>query len=742
MKEYIKKLIQRKGLRLSLLLIIGIVCLNAILVIYNRNVIDKNSDLAQDIQQVKDGLKANETNIHLADMGVRAYIIKQTDALLDPYNTAKNNYSQNLDSLKYRLGKLGYDVNSMAIAISSITEYMQTCQLMVDLCNQGKINEAIEIFEEDRGFDAWVRYAPFINDSNTFIDELSSISQANYNRSISFILVAQILLIILVVPILIIVYRKTLKDDRFRFMVFKRMDESNRTYLFDQGEKSEEQNEDYIIEHLETNLKKAANFINNISRGKFDIEWEGMDKNIDALNKKNIAGELIQMREQMLIGKKTDEIRIWTNEGLSNFAELVRKHQNNLALLSEELISNIVIYLNAHQGGLFFLNEDDEKKKYLELMGCYAYQRKKFLDKRIELGQGMVGQCFLEGETTYITNIPDEYVNITSGLGNTNPTTLLIVPLKINEEVVGVVEIASLKAFEKHQIEFLERIAEIIASAISTVKRNENNKILLEQSQQQSEEMRAQEEEMRQNMEELQATQEQIHRKNDEVEKLLEQASANEESMQIQLEESKGQAEEMRAQEEEMRQNLEELQATQEQMQQKSKEVENLLAQASENEESMKIQMEELEEIQKEATISNEKSKQEAEDFKNMMMEILNEVPQKIFLKDAEGKMYLANQKVADAHGIPLSELIGKSDYDFVDKKTADSWRKQELEIMKKGEEKYVFEDTLGGKKTILESFKKVFKILPLNQDGLLGIQNNITEKVELEAKLKKLEGK
>ncbi|MCK5210707.1 MAG: PAS domain-containing protein, partial [Cyclobacteriaceae bacterium] len=134
--------------------------------------------------------------------------------------------------------------------------------------------------------------------------------------------------------------------------------------------------------------------------------------------------------------------------------------------------------------------------------------------------------------------------------------------------------------------------------------------------------------------------------------------------------------------------------------------------------------------------------KKEAEDFKIMLMEILNEIPQKIFLKDAEGKMYIANKKVADAHGLPLFELIGKSDYDFVDKETADAWRKQELEIMKKGEEKYVFEDTLGGKKTILESIKKVFNIRSINQVGLLGIQNDITEKVELEARLKELEGK
>jgi PAS domain S-box-containing protein len=304
------------------------------------------------------------------------------------------------------------------------------------------------------------------------------------------------------------------------------------------------------------------------------------------------------------------------------------------------------------------------------------------MEKRVELGQGMVGQCFLEGETTYLTNIPENYVHITSGLGETRPTTLLIVPMRMNEIVVGVVEIANLKPFEKYQIDFLERLAETIASAISSVKTNEKTQILLEQSQQQAEEMRAQEEEMRQNMEELQATQEQMYRKNEEVE--------------------------------------------------------NLLKQASENEESMKLQMDALQEMESEAANLAESTKKEADGFRGMLMDILNEVPEKVFLKDAEGKIYIANQKGADAHGLPLSELIGKSDYDFVDKETADEWRKQELEILKKGEDRYIFEDTIGGKTRVLETIKKAFFIQPLNQEGLLGIQRDITDIVKADEKNKK----
>jgi transcriptional regulator with PAS, ATPase and Fis domain len=165
-----------------------------------------------------------------------------------------------------------------------------------------------------------------------------------------------------------------------------------------------------------------------------------------------------------------------------------------------------------------------------------------------------------------------------------------------------------------------------------------------------------------------------------------------------------------------MRQNMEELQATQEQMHRKNEEVENLLKQASENEESMKLQMDALQEMESEAGKLADSMKKEAESFKSMMMDILNEVPEKVFLKDAEGKMYLANQVVADAHGLPLSELIGKSDYDFVDKETADEWRKQELEILEKGEDKYVFEDKIGGKPEFLKPIKRLFILSQLTR--------------------------
>ncbi len=269
-------------------------------------------------------------------------------------------------------------------------------------------------------------------------------------------------------------------------------------------------------------LNLKTNFANNIGQGNLSYEFK-------VLSEQDKLGEaLVNMRDSLQKAqvdentrKAEDEKRRWANEGLAKFAEILRQDNDNLDKLSNEIIKNLVYYLDANQGGLFILNDEDKNNMFLDMVATFAFDTKKHYEKRIEYGDGLVGSVAIEKETTYIEDIPDEYINITSGLGGANPGSLLLVPLKLENNVYGVIEIASFKKFEKYNIEFVEKVAENIASTLSSVKINIQTNELLEKFQQQSEEMAAQEEEMRQNMEELQATQEEASRKSAEMENFL-----------------------------------------------------------------------------------------------------------------------------------------------------------------------------------------------------------------------------
>ncbi|MDN5204842.1 GAF domain-containing protein [Fulvivirgaceae bacterium BMA10] len=262
-------------------------------------------------------------------------------------------------------------------------------------------------------------------------------------------------------------------------------------------------------------LKNTASFAENVGNGQLDEEFT-------TLGDKDILGKsLLAMRDKLKKTAKEDKRREWSAEGLARFAEILRSNQEDLHTLSYNIVVNFVKYFDANQGAFFILNDDNPAKVHLELTACYAWGSKKFIESTIEKGQGLVGQCWLEQETIYITEVPAEYAKITSGLGEATPRCVLILPLKLNDEIHGVIELTFFEKLEKYEIELAEKLAEGIASTISSVKNNERTRSLLKETQQQAEELRATEEEIRQNSEELLATQEELVRQKREMEETL-----------------------------------------------------------------------------------------------------------------------------------------------------------------------------------------------------------------------------
>ncbi|NER81896.1 MAG: PAS domain-containing protein, partial [Leptolyngbya sp. SIO1D8] len=268
-------------------------------------------------------------------------------------------------------------------------------------------------------------------------------------------------------------------------------------------------------------IKKLKSIGNKIAEATELIVKIGEGKEIGELRylqeKDGIRMALTEMQDKITSYNDQERKRNWVVEGVAKFSEILRQNYDNEADMGFAVISNLVRYVDSNQGGFFIANEDENGNPYLELIGSYAYDGRKYQEKIIYPGQGLLGQSMRDKERVYITKVPDHYVSITSGLGEATPRNLIIIPLLLNEEYCGAIELASFEILADYQIGFLEKVAENIAAYVSSLKTNANTQKLLQQSQTLTEELKSREEEMRQNLEELSATQEEMQRKQTEL---------------------------------------------------------------------------------------------------------------------------------------------------------------------------------------------------------------------------------
>jgi methyl-accepting chemotaxis protein len=265
-------------------------------------------------------------------------------------------------------------------------------------------------------------------------------------------------------------------------------------------------------------LRKTSEFAVEIGNGNYNSDYEALGEN------DTLGNALLEMRKNLRASDEAnkkrqyeDDIRNWTTKGLADFGDILRHNSENMDVLSSNVMRHLVDYLKVNQGAIYILNEQEKDNKFFEMKSAVAYNREKYLRTNFGVTEGLVGRCAFEKLPVYLKEIPEEYIKLTSGLGGAEPNYLLLVPLVINDNVLGVVELASFNEIPKYQIDFLQTLGENIASTISNVRITEQTNKLLSESKMRSEELSSQEEELRQNMEELQATQEESVRRESEM---------------------------------------------------------------------------------------------------------------------------------------------------------------------------------------------------------------------------------
>jgi GAF domain-containing protein len=222
----------------------------------------------------------------------------------------------------------------------------------------------------------------------------------------------------------------------------------------------------------------------------------------------SLKGSLMGSQEESESRRREEENRTWTAQGLAMFSSLFREVEDNLEDLSRALLKELVNYTEADAGALFITREEESgEDKFLEISGSYAFDREKYLHRSFRFGEGLTGRAAVEREHIYISDLPPEYMKIRSGLGEDVPSSVLLVPVLLDNNVLGVIELASLGEIPVHQIDFVCQLAEALATTLAKVQANLRTKVLFEQTKKQAEALASQESVFRKNMQALEKAQ-------------------------------------------------------------------------------------------------------------------------------------------------------------------------------------------------------------------------------------------
>ena len=260
-----------------------------------------------------------------------------------------------------------------------------------------------------------------------------------------------------------------------------------------------------------SNLKDIVAFSRSMATGDFTGHYDILsseDELGDALNRLKVS--LMESMKDSEVRRREEENRTWSAQGLAKFSSLFREAEDNLKDLSSLLMKELVNYTEADVGALFITQgEANEEELYLEVSGSYAFDREKQIHRSFRLGEGLVGRAALEKELIYISDLPPDYMKIRSGLGEDAPASILLVPVVLDQVVLGVMELASLGEMPSHQIDFIRQLADALAATMAKVKANLQNRKLFEQTKKQAEALASQEKVFMENMVQLEKAHEQ-----------------------------------------------------------------------------------------------------------------------------------------------------------------------------------------------------------------------------------------
>jgi len=252
-----------------------------------------------------------------------------------------------------------------------------------------------------------------------------------------------------------------------------------------------------LAANLTTQVRAIAEVSTAVTKGdltrSITVEAQG---EVAAL-KDNINEMILNLKDTTQKNMEQD----WLKTNLARFTRMLQG-QRDMTTVAQMVLSELAPLVDAQQG-VFYVNESPNGQPVMKLLGGYAYKKRKNLANEFHPGEGLVGQCTVERERILVTNVPNNYVHVTSGLGEAPPNNIVVLPVLFEGEAKAVIELSTFKTFSDTHLTFLDQLTESIGIVLNTIAANTRTEDLLQQSQSLAAELQSQQDELKKTNEQL-----------------------------------------------------------------------------------------------------------------------------------------------------------------------------------------------------------------------------------------------
>ncbi|MBA3830488.1 MAG: HAMP domain-containing protein [Chthoniobacterales bacterium] len=272
-------------------------------------------------------------------------------------------------------------------------------------------------------------------------------------------------------------------------------------------------NVNQLAANLTTQLRAIADVATAVTKGDLTRSIQVDAAGEVAFVKDNINEMIRNLKDTTLRNDEQD----WLKTNLAKFTRMLQG-QKDLLTVGRLILSELAPVVSAQQG-VFYMMDGSVTEPELKLLASYAYRERKGVNNRFRLGESLVGQAALEKERILLTNLPSDYVQISSGLGESKPMNIVVLPIVFEGQVKAVMELSSFERFSPTHQAFLDQLTESIGIVLNTIEANTRTEDLLKQSQSLAGELQSRQEELQQTNQELEEKARQLFEQNEEVER-------------------------------------------------------------------------------------------------------------------------------------------------------------------------------------------------------------------------------